>query len=96
MSKNNKGKSPYQIRQEYSAHRLEQLKHPDLIKFHPYWKYVCNGTQLVPCHLQYSGLVLRHDDPWWDSHFPPNDPDCRCRVTSANNDEYTGQMAPID
>lgn len=96
MSKNKDGKTPHQIMQEYSAMRYEQLKHPDLIKFYPYWKYVCNGTQIVPCHLQYSGLVLRYDDPWWDSHFPPNGPDCRCRVTSANNDEYTGQIAPLD
>lgn len=89
-------KVPKRIIKNGSAERYQQLKEPDLINYYPYWKYVCNGTQITPCHLEYSGLVLRHDDPWWDAHFPPDGPNCRCRVTSADNDEYMGQTAPLD
>ncbi len=81
---------------DYGEMRLKQLKDPDLLKFRPYWKYISNATMIVPCHSEWDGLVLRHDDPWWDNHFPPNDPDCRCRVTAVKADEYTGQMAPTD
>jgi len=96
MSKNNKGKTPHQIRLEYSAHRLVQLKDPDLLKSSPYWKYISNKTMITPCHQQWDGLVLRHDDPWWQNHFPPNDTECRCRVTAVRPEEYTGQTAPLD
>ncbi|WP_411726828.1 hypothetical protein [Methyloglobulus sp.] len=53
----------YARRNEYSKERLKQLKDPDLIKTRPYWKYISNETMVEPCHKQWDGLVLRHDDP---------------------------------
>lgn len=35
-----------------------------------------------PSHRANHGTVLRKDDPWWDSHYPPNGWGCRCRVRS--------------
>jgi SPP1 gp7 family putative phage head morphogenesis protein len=78
----------------YSADRLKQLKDPGLLKVMPYWRYVSNRTMVSPCHLEWDGLVLAHDDPWWDAHFPPNDINCRCRVTGATKTEYKGDIAP--
>lgn len=96
MGKNKNGKTPHQIRLEYSAMRLEQLMHPDLLRSRPYWKYISNATMIEPCHTEWDGLVLHHDDPWWENHFPPNDDECRCRVTAVRPEEYTGQTAPKD
>ena len=31
-------------------------------------------------HLAWNGLVLRADDPFWHSHFPPNGWGCNCGV----------------
>lgn len=31
-------------------------------------------------HLQWAGLVLPVDDPWWQTHYPPNGWGCKCRV----------------
>jgi hypothetical protein len=29
-------------------------------------------------HLAWDGLVLPKDDPWWNSHYPPNGWGCKC------------------
>jgi hypothetical protein len=89
-------KSPYEMRLAYATERRAQLLEPNLIQSRPYWKYLHNETQATPCHVEWSGLVLRYDDPWWDTHFPPNGPDCRCRGTAVRPEEYTGQAAPRD
>ncbi|TXL16143.1 hypothetical protein BMR05_01095 [Methylococcaceae bacterium HT4] len=86
----------YAQRKKYSKDRLKQLKDPDLIKSRPYWKYISNVTMIEPCHKQWDGLVLQHDDPWWKKHFPPNGSECRCRVTAVRAKEYTEQTAPSD
>lgn len=55
----------------------------------PYWRYRHNDTVTHPrlLHKSWDGLVLRHDDPWWRSHWPPNGWGCRCRIeTLADRD----------
>jgi hypothetical protein len=86
----------YAMRVAYAEGRLAQLKSPAMIKCRPYWKYISNGAMIEPCHTEWDGLVLRHDDPWWNTHFPPNGPECRCRVTAVRAEYYTGQTAPQD
>jgi hypothetical protein len=80
----------------YAAGRWAQLNDPDLLKSRPFWKYIHNDTVMHPreLHLAWSGMVLRHDDPWWNTHFPPNGWGCRCRVTAVTADEYKGEPAP--
>jgi len=38
-----------------------------------------------PLHAQWHGTMLRWDDPWWDTHFPPNGWFCRCTVVQFND-----------
>ncbi|GHU00016.1 hypothetical protein AGMMS49960_07000 [Betaproteobacteria bacterium] len=66
------------------AGRYAQLTDPDLLARRPYWKYIHSEavTNPRPQHLAWSGLVLRHDHPFWQTHFPPNGFGCQCRVTS--------------
>jgi len=86
------------MRTSYAAGRYQQLKDPELLAKRPYWKYVHNDTVQTPreLHVSWSGLVLPHDDPWWDEHYPPNGFGCRCRVVAVRAKEYKGEDAPND
>lgn len=33
-----------------------------------------------PDHQEWAGVCLRHDDPWWTTHYPPNGWGCKCSV----------------
>lgn len=60
----------------YAAGRWQQLQAA------PYWQYehqdwVENPREL---HMSWDGLVLERDDPWWQTHFPPNGWGCQCKV----------------
>lgn len=82
----------------YAAGRYKQLNDPDLRKVRPYWQYIHNDTvqHPRPLHVSWSGLVLHADDPWWQTHFPPNGWGCRCRVKAVRESEFKGQTAPDD
>jgi hypothetical protein len=86
------------IQASYNAGRYAQLTDPDLLKNYPNWKYIHNDTVAHPrpLHQSWSGTVLPHDDPWWDTHFTPNGYGCRCRIASADPGEYKGHPAPND
>lgn len=70
----------------YASGRLAQLKNPDLLKVAPFWRYVHNDSVASPRlhHKRWgdSKLTLRHDDPFWSTHYPPNGWGCHCRVTA--------------
>lgn len=86
------------LRASYAAGRYAQLTSPSLLQSRPYWKYVHNDTVLHPrpLHVSWSGLVLKHDDPFWQTHFPPNGWGCRCQIEAAKASEYQGAQAPDD
>lgn len=68
----------------YAAGRWQQLHDPELLQARPFWKYIHNDNEISPRpqHLAWgnSGLTLPADDPFWNTHFPPNGWGCKCRV----------------
>lgn len=55
----------------YSAGRHRQMK--EVADRRPYWRYRHSPASVVPRpeHLAWDGVILRHDDPWWSTHYPP-------------------------
>lgn len=72
------------MRTSAMAGRLRQMR--EVAESRPYWQYVHAETRVPlnprPLHVLWDGMVLRHDDPWWDVYFPPNDWLCSCGVRS--------------
>ena len=70
----------------YAAGRRAQLLDPELLARRPFWRYVHNDsvTHPRPHHKQWGDmrLTLRHDHPFWETHFPPNGWGCKCRVVA--------------
>ena len=66
----------------YAAGRYRQMTDPAFLKLMPYWRYVHNDSVIHPrpLHLAWNRLVLPHDHPFWQTHFPPNGWYCQCRA----------------
>ncbi len=72
------------LRQSYSAGRFQQMKAGAARR--PFWRYRHSHASEDPReeHLAWDGLVLPHDDPWWDTHFPINGWGCKCYTEGLN------------
>lgn len=69
------------IQTAYQAGRYQELNAMAGDGVATYWEYRSKQDSRVrPQHQQWDGLILAADDPWWDTHFPPNGWGCRCRV----------------
>ena len=69
------------LRSAYAAGQYEQQTDPDVLALVPIWRYRHSGAKDPrPEHVRWDGLTLRHDDPWWRSHYPPNGWGCGCWV----------------
>lgn len=63
----------------YMAGRYQRLR--ENIDQRPYWQYVAvMDSHTRPSHAALHGRVFRYDDAGWDTLFPPNGYNCRCRV----------------
>lgn len=69
-------------------------------KYRPYWQYIGildNNTRPVHAELQryFADKVLRFDHPFWNTYYPPNDFNCRCRVKALSESEIKSQGLTI-
>jgi uncharacterized protein with gpF-like domain len=56
---------------------------------HPYLLYELGPSEEHrPEHQQWAGTLFPVDDPWWNTHLPPNGWGCQCRVRQVNLQEY--------
>ncbi|WP_438454691.1 phage head morphogenesis protein [Vreelandella venusta] len=69
----------------YAAGRWAQMTDLDVVRLRPYWRYVHNTVENPRVqHKRWHNLVLRADDPWWQTHFAPNGFGCNCGVETLN------------
>lgn len=63
----------------YGAARWKQQK--ENADSRPYWQYIAvMDARTRASHAAMHGRVFRHDDPIWNTHYPPCAFNCRCRV----------------
>jgi hypothetical protein len=83
------------MRSAFQKGRYERTMASDT---HPYMMYrVGNSKEHREEHLAWDGLILPKDDPWWNSHFPPNGWGCKCytvAVTEARRQKYEQEGIP--
>ena len=64
------------MRSAFQKGQYERAMASDL---HPYLLYrLGNSRRHREEHVAWEGVILPKTDPWWDSHFPPNDWGCNC------------------
>ncbi len=84
------------VRTSYAAGRYRQMK--DISSRRPYWRYRHSHASDDPReqHLAWDGMILMHDDPWWDTNYPPGGWGCKCYVEalSARDLERLNKSGP--
>lgn len=61
---------------------------------HPYLIYELGPSERHRVqHVNWAGLILPADDPFWSTHYPPNGWGCKCRVRQINKREKDRLMA---
>ncbi len=76
-----------------SRHQVQQAT----VSQRPYWMYdALEDGRTRPHHAAMDGQVFHHDDPFWDTHYPPNGFNCRCRVQALTGDEVEQRKLKIN
>lgn len=71
----------------YSAGQWERIQ--DAKATHPYVRYITQADERVRAsHRPWNNVTLPAEDPFWNTHWPPNGWRCRCRVQSMTRREY--------
>ena len=69
----------------YHAGHWKQMTDPEVLQVRPYLRYVASSAaDPRPEHTQWYNLVLPADDPFWDTHYPPNGWGCKCGVVGVS------------
>lgn len=74
----------------YNAGRARQMLQPAVLRFRPYWQIVTvndGPPRQRVTHQRAHLVVLRADDPFWLTAYPPFGYQCRCRVRSLSTRE---------
>ncbi len=61
------------IQTAYQVGHYQGMSDPDVLRDRPNWRYVAvMDARTRPEHAAWHDTVLPADDPWWDTHYPPN------------------------
>lgn len=79
------------LRSSYAAGRYQQMQ--AIKERRPYWRYRHNDSVINPRpeHLALDGKIVHADDPFWQTHFPPNGWGCFPGSTQVRSDARLGQ-----
>lgn len=72
----------------YAAGHYKQMTSEAVRTARPYWRYVPSSSATPnPEHMPWYNVVLPADDPWWETHYPPNAWGCKCGVVAMSGRE---------
>jgi len=61
---------------------------PDMVEREPYWRYIAvQDGRARDSHAALHNLVLPKSDPFWDTHTPPWEFNCRCAIEGCDEEE---------
>ena len=67
----------------YSIGNYQQMMEPAVLKARPYLRYVRSSSANPRIeHQAWANIILPADDPWWNTHYPPNGWGCKCGVVN--------------
>jgi len=79
----------------YSAGDFEQIS--ESAESAPYLMYdAVEDKRTRPAHREWDGTVLRWDDPWWQTHRPPNGWNCRCSTIQLSGSDLSAMGKRVD
>jgi hypothetical protein len=89
------------MRTAYAAGRYAQMTDPDVVKIYGYWRYMHAYSReperaRVEHKEVFNDRVLPWNDPWWDTHYPPNGWNCSCGVEPMREDEIEDEGLKIE
>ncbi|MBL4783025.1 MAG: hypothetical protein JKX92_12360 [Porticoccaceae bacterium] len=83
------------LRTAHMAGRWQQIQRVKQLR--PWLVYLTVGDLRVrQLHQQWNKTALPVDDPWWDTHYPPNGWGCRCSIVSATEKQAQRLGAQFD
>lgn len=72
----------------YNAGRWAQMTEPSVAKFRPYFMYdAILDDATTPICKGLNGTILHHEDPFWDTHWPPLHHRCRSSIRNLRRTE---------
>ncbi|ROL55643.1 phage head morphogenesis protein [Bacteroidetes/Chlorobi group bacterium Naka2016] len=78
----------------YQAGRYVEMK--EASENLPYWQYIAvMDSRTRPDHAALNRKILRADDPFWKTHYPPNGYNCRCRVRALTESQVRQMGAKV-
>ncbi len=74
--------------QAYATTRRREQLDPRMVKLFPYLRYrTMRDNRVRPTHRRLDGLTLPANDPFWETHYPPWEFNCRCMVTQVSQQD---------
>lgn len=71
----------------YAAGRWEQIQRVKRTRPYLIYRHFEQQKHPRPLHKAWNGTILPVDDPWWQTHYPPNGWGCHCWVDSLSDDD---------
>lgn len=79
----------------YAAADWKQIQ--ENVQAMPFLMYdAVDDNHTRPAHRAWDGLVLRADDPFWQTHRPPNGWNCRCSVVQLGDRQLKRMGRTVD